>query len=101
MILYRLSADMAEWQTQQTQNLPVVTSCGFKSHYPHYRIRAVAQNIIYTIYIRMIGYCIYLLYNCAQGDGFLLLDKCVINIIIVLCQEWRGFGTAITTVINL
>ena len=29
-------ADVAEWQTQQTQNLPVVTSCGFKSHHPHY-----------------------------------------------------------------
>ena len=28
-------ADVAEWQTQQTQNLPVVTSCGFKSHHPH------------------------------------------------------------------
>ena len=28
---------MAEWQTQQTQNLPVVTSCGFKSHHPHYK----------------------------------------------------------------
>ena len=28
-------ADVAEWQTQQTQNLPVVTSCGFKSRHPH------------------------------------------------------------------
>ena len=28
-------ADVAEWQTQQTQNLPVVTSCGFDSHHPH------------------------------------------------------------------
>ena len=26
---------MAEWQTHQTQNLTGVTSCGFKSHYPH------------------------------------------------------------------
>ena len=26
---------MAEWQTQQTQNLPVSRSCGFKSHHPH------------------------------------------------------------------
>ena len=28
-------ADMAEWQTHKTQNLAEVTSCGFKSHYPH------------------------------------------------------------------
>lgn len=28
-------ADVAEWQTHQTQNLAVVTSCGFKSHHPH------------------------------------------------------------------
>ena len=33
-------ADVAEWQTQQTQNLPVVTSCGFKSRHPHH----VARN---------------------------------------------------------
>ena len=26
---------MAEWQTHKTQNLAEVTSCGFKSHYPH------------------------------------------------------------------
>ena len=28
-------ADVAEWQTHKTQNLAEVTSCGFKSHYPH------------------------------------------------------------------
>ena len=37
-ILYR-HADVAEWQTQQTQNLPVVTSCGFKSRHPHFLIK--------------------------------------------------------------
>ena len=29
------------WQTQQTQNLPVATSCGFKSHHLHYKPRTV------------------------------------------------------------
>ena len=29
-------AGVAEWQTQQTQNLPGVTSCGFKSRHLHY-----------------------------------------------------------------
>ncbi len=28
-------ADVAEWQTHQTQNLTGATSCGFKSHHPH------------------------------------------------------------------
>ena len=27
---------MAEWQTHKTQNLAGATSCGFKSHHPHY-----------------------------------------------------------------
>ena len=27
-------ADVAEWQTHQTQNLTGATSCGFKSHHP-------------------------------------------------------------------
>ena len=27
---------MVEWQTRQTQNLLLVTTCGFKSHYPHF-----------------------------------------------------------------
>ena len=35
MVEYQGRADVAEWQTQQTQNLPVVTSCGFNSHHPH------------------------------------------------------------------
>ncbi len=34
-LLGAMLADMAEWQTQQTQNLPGATQCGFKSHYPH------------------------------------------------------------------
>ncbi len=29
-------ADVAEWQTQQTQNLPGSRSCGFKSRHPQY-----------------------------------------------------------------
>ena len=39
-------ADVAEWQTQQTQNLPVVTSCGFKSRHPHlqYMNKAVSHR---------------------------------------------------------
>lgn len=28
-------ADVAEWQTHQTQNLTVATSCGFKSRHRH------------------------------------------------------------------
>lgn len=28
-------ADVAEWQTHQTQNLTRATSCGFKSRHPH------------------------------------------------------------------
>ena len=35
MITYRCYADVAEWQTQQTQNLPVATSYGFESHHRH------------------------------------------------------------------
>ena len=31
----RKTAGVAEWQTHKTQNLAEVTSCGFKSHYPH------------------------------------------------------------------
>ena len=34
--LYRsLNAEVAEWQTQQTQNLPRATSCGFDSRLRH------------------------------------------------------------------
>ena len=39
MVEYQRRADVAEWQTQQTQNLPVVTSCGFNSHHPHLTYR--------------------------------------------------------------
>ena len=31
-----VQADVAEWQTHKTQNLAGVTSCGFKSHHPHF-----------------------------------------------------------------
>lgn len=30
-----IHAGVAEWQTHQTQNLAVATSCGFKSHLRH------------------------------------------------------------------
>ena len=39
-------ADVAEWQTQQTQNLPVVTSCGFKSRHPH--LHYMNEAVLYT-----------------------------------------------------
>ena len=29
-------ADVAEWQTHQTQNLTAVMLCGFKSRHPHW-----------------------------------------------------------------
>ncbi len=32
-----IRAGVAEWQTHQTQNLAVATSCGFKSHLRHQR----------------------------------------------------------------
>ena len=32
---HRALAEVAEWQTHQTQNLTLVTMCGFKSHLPH------------------------------------------------------------------
>ena len=36
LYLYRsLNAEVAEWQTQQTQNLPRATSCGFDSRLRH------------------------------------------------------------------
>ena len=33
-VISSVHADVAEWQTQQTQNLPGSRSCGFKSHHP-------------------------------------------------------------------
>ncbi len=37
-------ADVAEWQTHQTQNLTKVTSCGFKSRHPHSLAGALYGN---------------------------------------------------------
>ena len=34
---YDIQAGVAEWQTQQTQNLPGATSCRFKSGHRHKR----------------------------------------------------------------
>ena len=44
-----IRAGVAEWQTHQTQNLAMATSCGFKSHLRHQiKIRVTAGNCSYA-----------------------------------------------------
>ncbi len=42
------------WQTHKTQNLAVVTSCGFKSHYPHFKKRYFKNEV----FKRRILFCV-------------------------------------------
>ena len=44
-------AGVAEWQTQQTQNLPGVTSCGFKSHLLHF-IRLTPSPAVEELFVK-------------------------------------------------
>lgn len=47
LTLFLPHADVAEWQTHQTQNLTGVTSCGFKSRHPHY----YKEHILYVLFL--------------------------------------------------
>lgn len=42
-------AGVAEWQTQQTQNLPIAISCGFKSHLRHHIKTPIVSIEIYCL----------------------------------------------------
>ena len=43
-------ADVAEWQTHQTQNLTRVTSCGFKSHLLHTKNPEISGFFIFMLH---------------------------------------------------
>ena len=48
-------AGVAEWQTQQTQNLPIAISCGFKSHLRHHIKTPIVSS---KIYCRGFSFCL-------------------------------------------
>ena len=48
-------AGMAEWQTHQTQNLTMATSCGFKSHFLHFkRLLHDATTFFLSLFLHLI-----------------------------------------------
>ena len=54
---FRRYAGVAEWQTQQTQNLPIAISCGFKSHLRHQKDwNLIKVSVFFISFIIAKGY---------------------------------------------
>ena len=62
---------MAEWQTHKTQNLAEVTSCGFKSHYPHSKNSTIKDFNDWDIYYFYHFYY----YGFARSKCFFFIQK--------------------------